>query len=76
MDYSLPSSSVCRIFQTRYGVGCHFLLQGVFSTQESNLRLLHLAGSLYHCAIWEALSVMMALVITECYCYMAATVFL
>ena len=23
------------------GVGCHFLLQGIFSTQGSNLRLLH-----------------------------------
>ena len=23
------------------GVGCHFLLQGIFLTQESNLRLLH-----------------------------------
>ena len=24
------------------GVGCHFLLQGIFPTQESNLNLLHL----------------------------------
>ena len=24
------------------GVGCHFLLQGIFPTQGSNLRLLHL----------------------------------
>ena len=24
------------------GVGCHFLLQGIFSTQGQNLRLLHL----------------------------------
>ena len=23
------------------GVGCHFLLQGIFPTQGSNLRLLH-----------------------------------
>ena len=34
------------------GVGCHFLLQGIFPTQGSNLRLLHLlhwqVGSLPH----------------------------
>ena len=39
-------------------VGCHFLLQGIFPTQESNphlLGLLHWRQILYHCAIWESL---------------------
>ena len=30
------------------GVGCHFLLQGIFPTQGSNLRLLHCRQMLYH----------------------------
>ena len=29
------------------GVGCHFLLQGVFPTQESNLGFLHCRQTLY-----------------------------
>ena len=34
MDCSLPGSSVQGILQARNtGVGCHFLLQGIFSTQ-------------------------------------------
>ena len=45
MGCNLPGSSVHRIFQARIpGVGCHFLLQGIFSTQGSNphpLCLLH-----------------------------------
>ena len=36
------------------GVGCHFLLQGTFQTQGSNLHLLHCRQILYHWAIWEA----------------------
>ena len=40
------------------GVGCHFLLQGIFPTQGMNLRLLlGRAGGgdgFYHCATWEA----------------------
>ena len=43
------------------GVGCHFLLWGIFPTQESNLCLLHLlhweAGSFYHWDTQEAQSV-------------------
>ena len=42
MDRSAPGSSVHRIFQN--GVGCHFLLRGIFLTQGLNpslLRLLH-----------------------------------
>ena len=37
------------------GVGCHFLLQGIFQTQGSNLRLLCHRWILYHWATWEAL---------------------
>ena len=39
MDCSSPGYSVNGIFQT--GVGCHFLLQGIFPTQRSNPHLLH-----------------------------------
>ena len=38
------------------GVGCHFLLQGIFPTQRSNphfLCLLHCRQILYHCATWK-----------------------
>ena len=37
------------------GVGCHFLLQGIFPTQEPNPCLLHCRWILYHWATWEAL---------------------
>ena len=37
MDRSLPGSSVHGIFPGKNtGVGCHFLLQGIFLTQELN----------------------------------------
>ena len=35
-------------------VGCHFLLQGIFPTQGSNLGLLHLRQTLYHLSHQEA----------------------
>ena len=42
MDCSLPGSSIQGIFPGKnIGVGCHFLLQGIFPTQESNPSLLH-----------------------------------
>ena len=42
VDCSLPGSSVHGIFSGKStGVGCHFLLQGIFPTQESNPHLLH-----------------------------------
>ena len=42
MDCSLPGSSVHGIFPGKNtGVGCHFLLQGIFLTQGWNLGLLH-----------------------------------
>ena len=41
-DYSLPGFSIHGIFQAKNtGVGWHFLLQGIFLTQRTNLRLLH-----------------------------------
>ena len=40
-DCSPPSSSIHGIFQGKnIGMGCHFLLQGIFLTQGLNLRLL------------------------------------
>ena len=39
MDCCPPGSSVHGILQAT-GVGCHFLLQGIFMTQGSNLPLL------------------------------------
>ena len=51
MDCSPPGSSVYGILQAKNtGVGCHFLLQGIFSTEESNLGLLHCRWILY----WES----------------------
>ena len=44
MDYSPPGSSVHGILQARI-LSCHFLLQGIFLTQESNSPLL----CLLHC---------------------------
>ena len=42
MDCSLPGSSIHGICQARNTkVGCHFLLQGIFPTQESNPGLPH-----------------------------------
>ena len=38
MDYTLRGSSVHGILQAKNtGVGCHFLLWGIFPTQGSNL---------------------------------------
>ena len=42
VDCSLPRSSV------HTGVGSHYLLQGIFPTQGSNLGLLHCRQILYH----------------------------
>ena len=51
MDCSPPGSSVHGILQARIkntGVGCHFLLQEIFSTQGSNPGLPHCRQILYH----------------------------
>ena len=57
MDWSLAGSSVHGIFQAKItGVGCHFLLKGIFLNQGTNPRLESptLAGGFfYHCATCE-----------------------
>ena len=40
MDYSLPGSSPWDSPGKNTEVGCHYLLQGIFLTQELNLHLL------------------------------------
>ena len=48
MDCSLPDSSVHGFLQARIlEVGCHFLLQGIFSTQGLNPGLPHCGQALY-----------------------------
>ena len=48
MDCSLPGSSVHGIFPGNgTGMDCHFLLQGIFLTQGSNLGLPHCRQMLY-----------------------------
>ena len=42
MDCSPPGSSVWNFPVKNIGVGCHFLLQGIFLTEGSNPYLLHL----------------------------------
>ena len=58
MDCSPPGSSIQGIFLSKNtGVGCHFLLQGIFLTQGSNpslLHLLHCRQILYHWATRES----------------------
>ena len=59
MGSNLPDSSVHGILPGRNsGVGFHFLFQGIFSTQGSNLHLLWLyidRQILFHWATWAAL---------------------
>ena len=48
MDYSLPGFSIHGIFPGKNtGVGCYFLLQGIFLAQGSNLGLPHCRQMLY-----------------------------
>ena len=48
IDYSPPGSSVHRDSPGQNtGLGCHFLLQGIFLTQESNPGLQHCRSILY-----------------------------
>ena len=59
------------------GVGCYFLLQGIFPTQELNTCLLHLLYSrqiLYHRNTWEAFILWLnyyyvVLTVFLCYCF-------
>ena len=49
MGCSLPGVSVHRIFPGKNtGVGCHFLLQGIFPTQESNTESPEQAGRVFN----------------------------
>ena len=49
VDCSLPGSLAHGIFPGKStGVGCHFLLQGIFPTQGSNPGLPHCRQTLYH----------------------------
>ena len=49
MDCRPPGSSVHGISPGKNtGVGCHFLLQTIFSIQILNLRFLHCGWILYH----------------------------
>ena len=41
MDCSLTGTSVHGISQANTGAACHFLLQGIFPTQESKTHVLH-----------------------------------
>ena len=59
VECKLPVSSVCGIFSGKnIGVGCYFLLQGIFPTQGLNLcllLLLHCRRIFYYWATGEAL---------------------
>ena len=58
MDCSPPDSCPWDFPGKNNAVGCHFLLQGIFQTQGSNLhflQLLHCQADFYYCAIWESL---------------------
>ena len=48
MDCCLPDSCPWDYLGKNTGVGCHFLLHGIFPTQESNQNLLHCRQILYH----------------------------
>ena len=47
MDCSLPGSCTLDSPGKNTGVGCHFLLQGIFLIQESNTGVLHCRQILY-----------------------------
>ena len=55
MDCSLLGSTVHGISQARIQMDCHFLLQGIFLIQGSDLHLLYCRWVLYHRATREAL---------------------
>ena len=48
VDYSPPASCPWHFPGKSTGLCCHFLLQGIFSTQESNPGLPHCRLILYH----------------------------
>ena len=78
MDCSPPGFSVQGIFPGKNtGVCCHFLLQGIFPTQDSNLRLLHfwhwVAGSAQHLSCLQYSSItLLCNCFSSCLCAAAA----
>ena len=54
MDYSLKLLCLWNFLKEKTGVGCHFLLQGIFPTQRSNLCLLLGRQIFYRWASWKA----------------------
>ena len=67
MDYS-PSGSLYpwNFPGKNAGVGCHFLLQGIFPIQGSNLGLLHWWQTLYHLSHQESSKTVKVLVAQSC----------
>ena len=52
---SVLKDGAIKMLHSVAGAGSHFLLQGIFLTQGSNLSLSRLRHwLLYHCATWEA----------------------
>ena len=75
MDYSLPVSSVHGIFQARApGVGCHFLIQGIFPTQGSNPGLQHWRQTLYRLSHQDSpwLTIDLFLAVRDLHCCLRA----
>ena len=48
MEYTCQAPQSMGFSRQEYGVGCHFLPQGIFLTQGSNLSPLHCRQILYH----------------------------
>ena len=70
VDCSLPGSSVHEDSPGKnIGVGCHFLLQGIFPTQGSNPCLLHCRQILYRWATGKARTTMWSRNFTSGYIY-------
>ena len=72
MDCSLPGSSVHEIFPGKStGVDCHFLLQGIFLIQDSNLGLPHCGQTLYRLSHQRSLIRLHSGVQGKCKCPLA-----
>ena len=68
VDCTLPGSSAHVIFSGKNtGVGCHFLLQGIFLTQGSNLGFPHCRQTLYHLNHSEAKESILQVYTVLCY---------
>ena len=50
------------------GVGCHFLFQGIFPTQKSNLHLLHCRQTLYLLSHWDFSWIDVCVCVCVCVC--------